>query len=99
VQPCSRRGSVSAVAEPVYAALAAERRTTMATMAVEAKKLDVTLEPAITVFTDELHERHGTRPLTDQEFDELFGHPPSDGEAERWPRRANKRLGGPTRRC
>jgi hypothetical protein len=75
----------------------------MATMAVEAKKLDVklgdvveidgrrhdvvpdgagdvTLEPAITVFPDELHERHGTRPLTDQEFDELFGHLPSDGE-------------------
>jgi hypothetical protein len=33
---------------------------------------DVTLEPAITVFADELHERRGTRPLTDQEFDELF---------------------------
>jgi hypothetical protein len=40
----------------------------------------VTLEPAITVFADELHERHGTRPLTDQEFNELFGHLPSDGE-------------------
>jgi hypothetical protein len=40
----------------------------------------VTLEPAITVFADELHERHGTRPLTDQEFDELFGDLPSDGE-------------------
>jgi hypothetical protein len=37
----------------------------------------VTLEPAITVFAD---ERHGTRPLTDQEFNELFGHLPSDGE-------------------
>ena len=40
----------------------------------------VTLEPAITVFADELHERHGTRPLTDEEFHELFGHLPSDGE-------------------
>lgn len=40
----------------------------------------VTLEPAITVFADELHERHGTRSLTDAEFDELFGQLPSDGE-------------------
>jgi hypothetical protein len=41
----------------------------------------VTLEPAITVFADELHERRGTRPLTDQEFGELFGYLPFDGEA------------------
>jgi hypothetical protein len=40
----------------------------------------VALEPAITVFADQLHERHGTRPLTEEEFDELFGHLPSDGE-------------------
>jgi hypothetical protein len=93
----------------------------MATMAVEAKKLDVkigdvveidgrrydvvpdraggvTLEPAITVFAEELHERRGTRPLTDQEFDELSVTCPPTAGAERWPRRANKRLGGRTRR-
>jgi hypothetical protein len=29
----------------------------------------VTLEPAITVFADELRERHGTRPLIEEEFD------------------------------
>ncbi len=40
----------------------------------------VTLEPAITVFAEELHQRRGTRPPTDQEFDELFGDLPSDGE-------------------
>jgi hypothetical protein len=37
----------------------------------------VTLEPAITKTVDELY---GGRPLTRQEFDELFGHLPSDGE-------------------
>ena len=47
---------------------------------VVSKAGGVTLEPAITVFADELHERHGTRPLTGQEFDELFGDLPSDGE-------------------
>jgi len=55
---------------------------------VEGRKYDVvpdkaggvTLEPAITVFADELHKRHGTRPLTAQEFEEHFGHLPSDGE-------------------
>jgi hypothetical protein len=47
---------------------------------VVSKAGGVTLQPAITVFADELHERHCTRPLTDQEFDELFGHLPSDAE-------------------
>ena len=40
----------------------------------------VTLEPAITVGAEELHERHGTRPVTQEEFEELFGDLPSDGE-------------------
>ena len=40
----------------------------------------VALEPAITVFADELHKRHGTRPMTLEEFEEHFGHLPSDGE-------------------
>lgn len=55
---------------------------------VEGRKYDVvpdkaggvTLEPAITVFADELHERHRTRPINPKEFDELFGHLPSDAE-------------------
>ena len=55
---------------------------------IEGRKYDVvsdkhggvTLEPAITVFADELHRRHGTRPLTEKEFEEHFGHLPSDGE-------------------
>jgi hypothetical protein len=37
----------------------------------------VALEPAITKTVDELY---GGRPLTRQEFDELFGDLPSDGE-------------------
>lgn len=40
----------------------------------------VALEPAITVFSEALHQRHGTRPLSQEEFDELFGDLPSDGE-------------------
>jgi hypothetical protein len=40
----------------------------------------VALEPAITVFSDDLHEKHGTRPLTDAEFAEHFGDLPTDGE-------------------
>jgi hypothetical protein len=40
----------------------------------------VALEPAITVFAEELHERHGTRLLTEEEFRQAFGHLPSDGE-------------------
>jgi len=40
----------------------------------------VALEPAITVFSAELHERDGTRPLTAEEFDEQFGDVPGDGE-------------------
>ncbi|MGH2917809.1 MAG: hypothetical protein ACRDLS_04305 [Solirubrobacteraceae bacterium] len=40
----------------------------------------VTLEPAITVLSAELHERHGTKPISQERFDELFGDLPSDGE-------------------
>ncbi len=40
----------------------------------------VTLEPAITVFSAELHERHSTLALTAEEFDEQFGDIPGDGE-------------------
>ena len=40
----------------------------------------VALEPAITVFVAELHERHGSRPMSQQEFDEQFGDIPGDGE-------------------
>ena len=40
----------------------------------------VALEPAITVSARELDERHGTRPATQKEFEELFGDLPSDGE-------------------
>src|SRR5918992_1920704 len=40
----------------------------------------VALEPAITVSARELDERHGTRPATQEEFEELFGDLPSDGE-------------------
>ena len=55
---------------------------------IEGRKYDVvpdkhggvTLEAAITVFADELHDRAGTRPLTDEEFEEHFGDLPSDGE-------------------
>lgn len=44
------------------------------------KQGGVTLEPAITVFADELHHRHNTRPATEKEFEEHFGHLPTDGE-------------------
>lgn len=40
----------------------------------------VTLEPAITQTVAEIHAEHGGRPLTSEEFDELFGDLPSDGE-------------------
>ena len=40
----------------------------------------VALEPAITVFSDELHKRHGTRPATEAEFERMFGNLPEDGE-------------------
>ena len=47
---------------------------------VSDKEGGVTLEPAITVSAEELHARHGTRPVTQEEFEELFGDLPSDGE-------------------
>lgn len=40
----------------------------------------VALEPAITVYSDELHKRHGTRPATEAEFERMFGDLPSDSE-------------------
>ena len=40
----------------------------------------VTPEPAITKTVDEIHAERGGRPLSSEEFDELFGHLPSDGE-------------------
>jgi hypothetical protein len=40
----------------------------------------VALEPAITVYSGELHDRHGTRPISQVEFDEQFGDIPGDGE-------------------
>ncbi len=40
----------------------------------------VTLEPAITKTVDEIDAGRGGRRMTREEFDELFGHLPSDGE-------------------
>jgi len=40
----------------------------------------VTLEPAITMTVAEIHAANGSRPLTDEEFEQHFGHLPSDGE-------------------
>jgi hypothetical protein len=42
----------------------------------------VTLEPAITKTLGEIHAEHGGRRMTPEEFDELFGHLPSDGEGQ-----------------
>lgn len=47
---------------------------------VSDKQGGVALEPAITVFSADLHERHGTRPVSQEEFDELFGDVATDGE-------------------
>ena len=40
----------------------------------------VTLEPAITKTVDEIHAELGGRRMAPEEFNELFGHLPSDGE-------------------
>lgn len=40
----------------------------------------VTLEPAITKTLAEVHAELGGRRMSPQEFDELFGQLPSDGE-------------------
>lgn len=40
----------------------------------------VGLEPAITVFSRDLHERHGTKPISQERFDELFGDLPGHEE-------------------
>ncbi len=47
---------------------------------VSDKNGGLTLEPAITVSSRELHERHGTRPATPEEFDRHFGGLSGDGE-------------------
>ncbi len=47
---------------------------------VSDKASGVALEPAITVFAADLHERHGTKPITQDRFDELFGDIPRDAE-------------------
>ncbi|OAI39318.1 hypothetical protein AYO39_00545 [Actinobacteria bacterium SCGC AG-212-D09] len=40
----------------------------------------VTLEPAITKTVAEIHAEHGERQLPREEFEELFGQIPADGE-------------------
>jgi hypothetical protein len=40
----------------------------------------VALEPAISKTVAEIHAEHGERQLSREEFEELFGHIPSDGE-------------------
>jgi hypothetical protein len=40
----------------------------------------LTLEPAITVTADELDQRHGTRPATQEEIDSQLDLLPGDGE-------------------
>jgi hypothetical protein len=47
---------------------------------VSDKHGDVALEPAITKTVAEIHAEHGERQLSREEFEELFGHIPSDGE-------------------
>ncbi len=47
---------------------------------VSDKEGGVALEPAITKTVAELHAEHGERPLSSEEFAELFGDLPSDDE-------------------
>ena len=55
---------------------------------IEGRKYDVVsdkhggvaLEPAITKTVAEIHAEDGERQLSREEFEELFGHIPSDGE-------------------
>jgi hypothetical protein len=44
------------------------------------KRGGLTLEPAITVGADELDQRHGTRPATQEEIDSQLDLLPGDGE-------------------
>jgi hypothetical protein len=44
------------------------------------KQGGASLEPAITKTVAEIFAQNGERPLTAQEFEEHFGHLPSDGE-------------------
>jgi hypothetical protein len=47
---------------------------------VSDKQGGVTLEPAVTKTVAELHAEHGEQQLSSEEFAELFGELPSDGE-------------------
>ncbi len=47
---------------------------------VSDKQGGVALEPAITRTVADIHAEHGGRPVTQAEFDELFGDLSSDGE-------------------
>jgi bifunctional DNA-binding transcriptional regulator/antitoxin component of YhaV-PrlF toxin-antitoxin module len=47
---------------------------------VSDKAAGVALEPAITKTVEELRAAHGGRSLSPEEFDELFGDLPRDGE-------------------
>ena len=47
---------------------------------VSDKQGGVALEPAITKTVAEIHAEHGERQLSREEFEELFGHIPSDSE-------------------
>jgi hypothetical protein len=40
----------------------------------------VALEPRLAVLSSELHQRHGTRPISRGRFDELLGDLPRDEE-------------------
>jgi NMD protein affecting ribosome stability and mRNA decay len=47
---------------------------------VSDKRGGVALEPAITSSVADIHAEHAGRPVTQAEFDELFGDLPSDDE-------------------
>jgi hypothetical protein len=47
---------------------------------VSDKESGVALEPAITRTVAELRAERGGRPLTNEEFDDLFGGLPADGD-------------------
>jgi hypothetical protein len=47
---------------------------------VSDKAAGVAMEPAITKTVEELRAAHGGRSLSPEEFDELFGDLPRDGE-------------------
>jgi hypothetical protein len=47
---------------------------------VSDKEGGVTLEPAITKTVAEIHAEHGERQMSSEEFEQLFGELPTDGE-------------------